>query len=98
VASIKDPDGAEIRALERLIDFTDQRVLEVGSGEGRLTWRYAASTRSVLGIEPEAESVVVARSEVPAELAERVSFRVLGAAELDAPAQSFDVAFLAWSL
>jgi 2-polyprenyl-3-methyl-5-hydroxy-6-metoxy-1,4-benzoquinol methylase len=98
VASIKDPDGAEISALDRLVDFTDKRVLEVGSGEGRLTWRYAGATRSVLAIEPEAESVGLAQADIPPELADRVSFRVVDAGELDEPAESFDVAFLSWSL
>jgi ubiquinone/menaquinone biosynthesis C-methylase UbiE len=98
VASIKDPEGAEIRALRRLIDFTGLRVLEVGSGEGRLTWRYAVSTRSVVGIEPDAEALGRARADTPPELADRVSFRLLDATELDEPAGSFDVAFLSWSL
>jgi ubiquinone/menaquinone biosynthesis C-methylase UbiE len=98
LGSIKDPDGAEIRELGRLIDFTDRRVLEVGSGEGRLTRRYAAGTRSVLGIEPEGESVALARVDIPPELADRVSFRLLDATELDEPADAFDVAFLSWSL
>jgi ubiquinone/menaquinone biosynthesis C-methylase UbiE len=98
VSSIKDPDGAEIQALDRLIDFTDKRVLEVGSGEGRLTWRYAGSARFVLGIDPEAESVELAEAAIPPELAGRVSFSVLDAEELDEPPGTFDVAFLSWSL
>jgi 16S rRNA A1518/A1519 N6-dimethyltransferase RsmA/KsgA/DIM1 with predicted DNA glycosylase/AP lyase activity len=98
VASSKDPEGAEIRALERLFDFTDKRVLEIGSGEGRLTWRYAGGTRSVLAVEPDAEAVALAQADLPPELADRVSFRVTDAGELDEPRGSFDVAFLSWSL
>jgi ubiquinone/menaquinone biosynthesis C-methylase UbiE len=81
-----------------MIDFTGLRVLEVGSGEGRLTWRYAGPTQSVVGIEPDAESLARARAGVPPDLAERVSFRLVDATELDEPADSFDVAFLSWSL
>jgi len=98
VPSIKDPDGAETRALDRLIDFTGLRVLEVGSGDGRLTWRYAHAADSVLGIEPDAKSVAAARAAIPPQLAARVAFRVLDAEQLDEPAHSFDVAFLSWSL
>ena len=87
-----------MRALARLIDFTGRRVLEVGSGEGRLTWRYARAASSVLGIDPEPASVEAARAATPADLTERVSFRVHNAEQLDEPAGRFDVAFLAWSL
>jgi ubiquinone/menaquinone biosynthesis C-methylase UbiE len=96
--SIKDPEGAETRALAELVDFTGLRVLEVGSGDGRLTWRYAGPTRRVLGIDPEAESVKTARADLPPELARRVRFRVLDAEELEEPPGTFDVAFLSWSL
>jgi ubiquinone/menaquinone biosynthesis C-methylase UbiE len=96
--SLKDPEGAEIEALGRLFDFTDKRILEVGSGEGRLTWRYAHLTRGVLAIDPDAESLALARAAALPGLADRVSFRLLDATELDEPEESFDAAFLSWSL
>ena len=34
-----DPEGSEIRALSAIIDLSGQRVLEIGSGTGRLTWQ-----------------------------------------------------------
>jgi ubiquinone/menaquinone biosynthesis C-methylase UbiE len=98
VGSIKDVHGAEIHALNNAIDFTGLRVLEVGVGEGRMTTRYAGLTDSVLAIEPDAESLAMARARVPPELHERISFRLVDAAELDEPAESFDAAFLSWSL
>ena len=36
-----DPEGAELAALGKLVDFAGLHVLEVGCGDGRLTWRYA---------------------------------------------------------
>jgi ubiquinone/menaquinone biosynthesis C-methylase UbiE len=98
MASIKDADGAEIPALESLIDLAGLRVLEVGSGEGRQTVRYAALAQSVLAIEPDEDAVAAARAELPAELRDRVTFRLQDVLELDEPADSFDVAFLSWSL
>jgi 2-polyprenyl-3-methyl-5-hydroxy-6-metoxy-1,4-benzoquinol methylase len=98
VPSIKDPEGAEVRALTRLADLAGLRVLEVGSGDGRLTWRYAHLADAVVGIEPEADAVATARAATPTELTDRVTFRVLDAEQLDEPAGSFDVAFLSWSL
>jgi 2-polyprenyl-3-methyl-5-hydroxy-6-metoxy-1,4-benzoquinol methylase len=97
VAYVKDVGGEEAGLLSGLADFDGARVLEVGCGEGRLTWLYADRATSVLGIDPDEESIAVARSETPPELAERVTFEVRPAVDLSKTA-AFDVAFLSWSL
>jgi cyclopropane fatty-acyl-phospholipid synthase-like methyltransferase len=98
MASEKDAENAEIPALESLIDLTGLRVLEIGAGEGRQTLRYAAAAASVLAIEPDEEAVATAQAELPAELEERVTFRLQDVVDLDEPQGSFDVAFLSWTL
>jgi 2-polyprenyl-3-methyl-5-hydroxy-6-metoxy-1,4-benzoquinol methylase len=98
LASTKDPEGAETAGLAELVDFAGKRVLEVGVGDARLTWRYAEPAAFVLGIDPDEENIAIARAETPAELADRVDFRVTAAQDLDEPRRSFDIAFLAWSL
>jgi 2-polyprenyl-3-methyl-5-hydroxy-6-metoxy-1,4-benzoquinol methylase len=97
VTPARDVGNEEARILRSCRDFDGARVLEVGCGEGRLTWLYADRTVSVLGIDPEDESIAVARSETPSELAERVRFDV-GAAEDLSKTAAFEVAFLSWSL
>jgi cyclopropane fatty-acyl-phospholipid synthase-like methyltransferase len=47
---LRDPEQAETRAIHELVEFAGMDVLEVGCGDGRLTWRYAERTRSVLAI------------------------------------------------
>ncbi|MGH3052888.1 MAG: class I SAM-dependent methyltransferase [Gaiellaceae bacterium] len=98
MASQRDAESAEIPALESLIDLRGLRVLEIGSGEGRQTFRYAGLAASVLAIEPDANAVATAQAELPSELRDRVAFRLQDVLELDEPADSFDVAFLSWSL
>lgn len=93
-----DPEGAEIAALDRLVDFSGLRVLDVGCGDGRLTWRFAEPTAAVLGVDPSEELIAQARGATPAELADRVRFEVCRAEDLDEPPASFDVAFLTWTL
>ncbi len=95
---LRDPEGAEPRALGELVDFTGKDVLEIGSGEGRLTWRYAERARSVLGLDASAKSVAAAREALPAHLRERVRFEVADVTATEPPAAAFDVALLAWSL
>jgi cyclopropane fatty-acyl-phospholipid synthase-like methyltransferase len=94
---VKDPEGAEARVLVETADFTGRRVLEIGCGDGRLTWLYAPRAESVLGVDPDEEQIALARSATPPELADRVRFEVGEAEDLSRTAV-FDVAFLSWSL
>ena len=94
---VKDPEGAEAHVLGQTADFTGTRVLEIGCGDGRLTWLYAPRAASVLGIDPDEEQIALARSATPPELADRVQFEVGEAEDLSRTAV-FEVAFLSWSL
>lgn len=50
-----DPEKNETHALFNLpIAWTGASVLEIGSGDGRLTWRYADRVARVVAIEPDA--------------------------------------------
>jgi ubiquinone/menaquinone biosynthesis C-methylase UbiE len=93
-----DPEGAETAALAQLGPLDGLRVLELGCGDGRLTFRYAGAAVSVLAVDPDPDPIAQARAALPAGLAERVSFAVAGAAEVDAPRASFDLALFSWSL
>ncbi len=94
---IKDPEGAEALVVGQTADFTGARVLEVGCGDGRLTWLYAPRAESILGIDPDEEQISLARSATPPEVADRVRFEVGEAEDLSRTAV-FDIAFLSWSL
>jgi ubiquinone/menaquinone biosynthesis C-methylase UbiE len=93
-----DPEGAETDALARLAPVDGLRVLELGCGDGRLTFRYAPAAASVLAVDPDEEQIAAARAALPSDLSDRVTFAVTGAAEVDAPHESFDLAFFSWSL
>ena len=94
---VRDVDNAEAHVLRSCGDFDGASVLEVGCGDGRLTWLYAARAGSVLGIDPDEEEIAAARSATPPELAERVRFE-FGTAEDLSKTAAFEVAFLSWSL
>jgi ubiquinone/menaquinone biosynthesis C-methylase UbiE len=93
-----DPEGAETLALARLGPVENLRVLELGCGDGRVTFRYASAARSVLAVDPDAEQIERARAARPTELARTVRFEVAGAAEVDARRRSFDLALFSSSL
>lgn len=93
-----DPEGAHIEALRRLGNFRNQRVLELGCGDGRLTVGIAPAAASVLAFDPDQEAVERARRFLPAELAERVSYRVASGKEIELDPVSFDLVVFSWSL
>jgi ubiquinone/menaquinone biosynthesis C-methylase UbiE len=93
-----DPEDTETRALHDYADFTGQRVLEIGCGDGRLTWRYADRAASVVAIDPKADDIESALEDCPENLRPKIAFRVTRLEDLEIPAEKFDLALLSWSL
>ena len=93
-----DPEGVEIRLIHELVDFRGKSVLEVGSGDGRLTWRYAAEAGQVLALDPDEEDVKQAIEDTPADLRPKLRFQVADILQADLPEEAFDVAILSYSL
>ncbi len=95
---LPDPEDTETKALDDYADFTGKRVLEIGCGDGRLTWRYADRAASIVAIDPDADDIATALDDCPAELRDKIDFRLLRLEELIIPAEKFDLALLSWSL
>jgi ubiquinone/menaquinone biosynthesis C-methylase UbiE len=93
-----DPEGAHLAALRRVLDFRGIRVLEMGCGDGRLTAGIAVYADSVVAFDPDGEAIRQAREALPAELADRVLFRVASAEQLEIEPCSFDLVVFSWSL
>jgi ubiquinone/menaquinone biosynthesis C-methylase UbiE len=94
-----DPAGSEVRALQNVIHWKKQRVLEIGCGEGRLTLRLAAFGPShIEAIDPDVRRVRAARKNLPVRQARRISYHVGHAEHLRYPAVQFDVVVFAWAL
>jgi 2-polyprenyl-3-methyl-5-hydroxy-6-metoxy-1,4-benzoquinol methylase len=96
--SLLDPEGAHLAALRRLAGFGGARVLEVGCGDGRLTLGVAEHAASVFAFDPDADAVACARQALPAELAERVTYRAASATAVEIPRTPFDIVLFSWSL
>lgn len=94
----KDPEGNEKKQLHKLADFANRRVLEIGCGEGRLTWRYAQATKNVAGIDPDRNALRVASYDRPSDLESMVHFANAEAEHLPFRKETFDIALLSWSL
>jgi len=94
----KDAERNETEYLHRFVDFTGKRVLEVGCGEGRLTWQYAKETRQTVGIDLDQDALRVATIERPSDLKDGVHFSRAMSEQLPFSKETFDIAVLAWSL
>ena len=94
----KDAEKTETRFLEKVVAFTGKHVLEVGCGEGRLTWRYAGVARQVTGIDPDRDSLRVAYYDMPSDFRQTTSFTCASSMHIPFPHERFDIALLAWSL
>ena len=96
--ALKDPEQNETKTLHRFADFAGRRVLEIGCGEGRLTWRYAGASLSTVGIDTAKDALRVARIDRPSDLADKVHFANAHAEHIPFHKETFDIAILAWSL
>jgi ubiquinone/menaquinone biosynthesis C-methylase UbiE len=98
MATTIDPEGTELRALLNAADFSGARLLEVGSGNGRLAFRCASVARRVVGLESVADDVALAVRSCPEALARRVRFVQGSGTALPFCTGSFDLVVLGWSL
>lgn len=94
----KDPEGSEKKYLHQFADFKNKRVLEIGCGEGRLTWKYASASSLTVGFDPDRDALRVARVDSPADLRKHVHFAQADAGRIPIAKETFDIALLAWSL
>ena len=96
-----DPERNEIDALLDYVGrLAGKHVLEIGAGDGRMTWRYAGQAAHVTGIDPCSEDIALAIENIPERLRGRVEFHATGLEQF-VPVEGtsgFDVAILAWAL
>ena len=92
------PDGREVRLIERFTTLKGRRILEVGCGDGRLTFQYAQTAKRVLAFDPDRASIEDALDEQDWLNVRNVDFRVGSVEHLPARGAPFDVALFSWSL
>jgi ubiquinone/menaquinone biosynthesis C-methylase UbiE len=98
VAFALDPEENESRVIHELVDFRGKSVFEIGSGEGRLSWRVADAATSVLAIDPNEARIGVARRFQEQARRSNVTFQVADVTTVEIFNEAFDVAILSWSI
>jgi 2-polyprenyl-3-methyl-5-hydroxy-6-metoxy-1,4-benzoquinol methylase len=91
-------EGFEPRLIEHFVSLRQKRVLEIGCGDGRLTFQYAPRASSVLAIDPDRPSIDEAVIQQRMWGDSNIDFRVASIERLPAVGAPFDVAVFSWSL
>ena len=97
----RDPEQAERSFLRRHTSQPVGRVLDVGCGDGRLTWYYAREAREadlVVGIDVEMEDLRSANSARPEAVSAKVGFAAAEGEAIPFVDGFFDLALFSWSL
>ncbi len=97
MSSQRDPEKILAKHLHNIEDLANARVLEIGVGDGHLTWCYASAAKHVIGIDPNANRLVMALRKCPLGFA-RLSFAKAKAEALPFQGKAFDVAIMSWTL
>jgi len=93
-----DPASAEPNMIANLVDFAGMRVLEVGSGDGRMTSMIAGKASGVLSIDPDEEAIAIGKDLALSRQMTNVEYRVEDICTMRLEDGEFDSAFLALSL
>jgi 2-polyprenyl-3-methyl-5-hydroxy-6-metoxy-1,4-benzoquinol methylase len=92
------PDGMEMRLIESFMSLKGCRILEVGCGDGRLTFQYARTAAQVLAFDPDRASIEDALDQQAMLDIRNVAFRLGSIEHVRARGAPFDVALFSWSL
>lgn len=92
-----DIEQSERKYLRKSADLAERRVLEIGCGEGRLTWSYARATRRTVGIDPDYNALRIATVDRAQDLEKKAHFAGATSEYLPFSKETFDLAILAWS-
>ena len=99
MALVYDPQGNEIRALQRVTNWRGKQVLEVGCGDGRLTLRLAKfNPEKIIAFDPDRKLISTARKNLPKQYEERIEYRVGNAEHVKGSANLFDIVVFSWML
>ena len=98
LAPKRDPEKTEQLYLHCHASPRGKRILEIGCGDGRLTWRYAPEAGYHIGLDLDLTSLGQARRNRPVAMSIRVDFAAAQAGALPFAHQSFDLVLFSWSL
>lgn len=92
-----DTAGLEKKYLLDMLPAQCNRILEIGCGDGRLTWQYAELADSVVAIDVTPDTLAEALRERPEQFCETISILEASGIHLSFKSDSFDHALFSLS-
>jgi ubiquinone/menaquinone biosynthesis C-methylase UbiE len=68
-----------------------REILEIGCGDGRLSFRLAKAAKKLIALDPDPEKIKIAKTRTPADLAAKIRFEVGRGEKLGFATHSFDI-------
>ena len=95
-----DPTGVSTSTIKDFCDLKGKRVLEIGCGDGRITFPMAEIADHVTAIDPETDDIQLAIAETPEHLRDKVCFINTSIEDFSLPGDvpRFDLSIFTWSL
>ncbi len=87
----------ELHLIERFVSLAGREIIEIGCGDGRLTFQYAPRARRVVALDANATEIQRACVEADRIGAHNIRF-LARPAQGRLPGAPFDVALFTWSL
>jgi ubiquinone/menaquinone biosynthesis C-methylase UbiE len=96
---LSQPSDLELKTIRALVDFAGRRVLEIGAGDGRLSWPFMPEAAQWVALDPDVDEIAAAREEREKDREkEKVRLVIGDGRAVCFPAEYFDLALFTWSL
>ncbi len=93
-----DEDNLAIQNILKHVDFNGKHVLDIGCGDGRMTFQVAKLAKSIIAIDIDVDEIVKAKETMKIQGIQNVNFHVGSLEELNLRNNSFDVVLFSLSL
>ena len=94
----RDPENTERSFLKRYIPQADGSILDIGCGDGRLTWLTARIAGLAMGMDIDIDELRTANSRHPDIFSAKVSFAAAVGEAMPFANDVFNLAIFSWSL
>ncbi|MFW9854371.1 MAG: class I SAM-dependent methyltransferase [Candidatus Thorarchaeota archaeon] len=94
----KSPEGIILEVFDDIITFKGKNILEIGCGDGRLTFKFSGLAKRVIAIDPDRKDVERALHTSSQPLSSKLDFQVATGEFLPFVPYAFDIIFYTGSL